>query len=70
MIFLHGHLIVNPLSFYRGSATYTIIYQAQIFYPTLLYNPNDYENPISIVYKSESAIIDVNLPKKYKFFFF
>ena len=59
----------NPLSFYRGSATYTIIYQAQIFYPTLLYNPNDYENPISIVYKSESAIIDVNLPKKYKFFF-
>ena len=59
----------NPLSFYRGNATSTILYQAQIFYPTLLYNPNDYENPITIVYKSDSSVIDVNLPKKYTFFY-
>lgn len=58
-----------PKSFYTGSGALTIRYQAQIFYPTLLYNPNNYDNPIEILYKNEAPILDVNLPKIYKFYY-
>ena len=42
-------------------------YQLLIYYPVLEYNPNDYNNPIHIQYKSELVYSDVNLISKFTF---
>ena len=40
-----------------------IPYSATIYYPTVLYDPNNHDNPITIIYNRFSVFVELNFPK-------